>query len=74
MNEFVKRYHTGDEPRIPFRQIITPGSQDALTKLMEAMLSPGDYLVTEEHVYSGLLAAVCFPNFQFQWFCEDNFL
>jgi DNA-binding transcriptional MocR family regulator len=38
------------------------GSQDGLLKLGEAILSPGDYIVTEEYVYPGLISGVRIIN------------
>ncbi|KAG0722294.1 Kynurenine/alpha-aminoadipate aminotransferase, mitochondrial [Chionoecetes opilio] len=38
--------------------IVTAGSQDGLCKALEMMVSPGDYIVTQEPCYTGTLSIV----------------
>merc|ERR1712198_48688 len=36
--------------------IVTAGSQDGLCKALEMLVEPGDYMITQEPVYTGTLA------------------
>ncbi|MPD04206.1 Kynurenine/alpha-aminoadipate aminotransferase, mitochondrial [Portunus trituberculatus] len=36
--------------------IVTAGSQDGLCKALEMMISPADYIVTQEPCYTGTLS------------------
>ncbi|CAL4121765.1 unnamed protein product, partial [Meganyctiphanes norvegica] len=55
LKELTKRLH--DPPNWEnFETIVTAGSQDGLCKSFEMMLNPGDYVVTQEPVYTGTLS------------------
>ncbi|CAG0916910.1 unnamed protein product [Notodromas monacha] len=69
MKEFISRYHLhgsdAEKSDIKLRHIMTPGSQDALSKLLEATIAPGDFIISEKHVYTGVVSAAepWQPNF-----------
>ena len=61
MKEYAELYHNVDHSKFDsktYRQLILPGSQEGLSKLMEAMLTPGDVVVAEEYVYPGVICSV----------------
>ena len=61
LKEFVKKFHSPpcwDESSV----LVTCGGQDGLSKMVEMVLQPEDYIVIQEPFYAGVLSLVCYMN------------